>query len=113
MTATLVVERVTLWALDEVADPVRGRLVHVLEHRVEGQEGRARALVERYAESDREHYADTVERAGTLTRDPVQQLLVAVGLLLDSLPEGDLSDGGCLYASFCYQNGLWMTARWK
>lgn len=66
----------------------------------------ARSLVERYAEADREHYSETVARAESLTRDPVQQLLVAVGLMLDTLPQTDLSEAGCLYASFCYQNGL-------
>ena len=66
----------------------------------------ARALVERYAEADRDHFDRTVGRAGQLTPDPVQQLLVAAGLLVEGLSAEDLSGAGCLYASFCYQNGL-------
>jgi TetR/AcrR family transcriptional repressor of nem operon len=66
----------------------------------------ARALVERFARMDREHYEATIERAENLTRDPVQQLLVVAGLLIEELAASDLSGSGCLYAAFCYQNGL-------
>lgn len=66
----------------------------------------ARALVERYAAADLEHYEATVARADQLTSDPVQQLLVVVGLMVEGLSDTDLSESGCLYASFCYQNGL-------
>lgn len=75
-------------------------------HHFASKQALARALVERYAAGDREHYEHTVGRAEQLTHDPVQQLLVVVGLMIEELEALGAARSGCLYASFCYQSGL-------
>ncbi len=43
----------------------------------------AAALIRRYAEDDRHHYNDFMEKAEELARDPLQQLLIFVGLFIE------------------------------
>jgi TetR/AcrR family transcriptional repressor of nem operon len=64
----------------------------------------AHALVERYAAVDAEHLERTLDRAEKLSRDPLQQVLIFVGLL----QEEELMEpfAGCLYASYCYEAQL-------
>jgi TetR/AcrR family transcriptional repressor of nem operon len=64
----------------------------------------AHALVERYAAVDAEHLERTLDRAERLGRDPLQQVLIFVGLL----QEEELMEpfAGCLYASYCYEAQL-------
>ena len=66
----------------------------------------ARALVERYVAGDMELLDDLFTRAERLSRDPLQQLLLFVGLQEEAADEltGDVP--GCLYASFCYERDL-------
>lgn len=66
----------------------------------------ARALVERYAAADADHLEGHMARAERLARDPLQQLLVFVGLFEEELAELPGPSPGCLYASFCYEAGL-------
>jgi TetR/AcrR family transcriptional repressor of nem operon len=66
----------------------------------------ARALVERYAASDEQHYWQVTERAAALASDPLQRILIAVGLMIEDMQELSIETSGCLYASFCYQAGL-------
>jgi TetR/AcrR family transcriptional repressor of nem operon len=66
----------------------------------------ARALVERYAEMDHHLLTDIVVRAEKLSSDPLQQVLIMVGLsqeLFEGLTE---PHPGCLFASYCYQKEL-------
>jgi len=66
----------------------------------------AHALIERYAAEDRAVLLQSLERAERLSRDPLQQVLILVGLyeeMLDGLTE---PYPGCLFASYCYQAGL-------
>ena len=66
----------------------------------------AQALVERYAERDADHLAQTLERAEALARDPLQQLFVFVGLLREEAATLTEPFAGCLYASFLHEAGL-------
>ena len=67
----------------------------------------ARALIERFAAADRQILTETVDRAEKLSDDPLQQLLIFVGLLLEVAEELDTTpQPGCLFASYCYESGL-------
>lgn len=66
----------------------------------------ARALMERYAADDAELLTSLMARAERLTDDPLQQLLVFLGLLTDELEAWMTATPGCLMASFCYEREL-------
>jgi TetR/AcrR family transcriptional repressor of nem operon len=66
----------------------------------------AHALVERYAALDAEHLERTLDRAERLSRDPLQQVLIFVGLLQEEAGELTEPFAGCLYASYCYEAQL-------
>jgi TetR/AcrR family transcriptional repressor of nem operon len=66
----------------------------------------AHALVERYAAADAAHLESFMARAERLARDPLQQLLVFVGLFEEALEELAGPRPGCLFASYCYEAGL-------
>lgn len=66
----------------------------------------ARALVERYAAADAAHLDALLARAERLTRDPLQQLLLFVGLSEEAAEELAGPRPGCLFASYCYEAGL-------
>lgn len=66
----------------------------------------ARALVERYAAEDAEHLEETMARAERLSRDPLQQLLVFVGLAEEAMAELTEPYPGCLFASYVYEAQL-------
>ena len=65
----------------------------------------AASLLERYAQQDREHFEEFMEKAEQLSRDPRQQLLLFVGLFIEMTDQLDAPFPGCLYASYCYQSG--------
>jgi TetR/AcrR family transcriptional regulator, transcriptional repressor for nem operon len=75
-------------------------------HHFESKHELARALIERYAVLDREGLARGVERAERLSRDPLQQLLILVGLYEEALGDVNEAPPGCLFASYAYQAGL-------
>ena len=66
----------------------------------------ARALLERYATLDREHLQRHLERARKLASDPLQQLLVLVGLYEEDFEALEQPFPGCLFASYVYENKL-------
>lgn len=66
----------------------------------------AHALIERYAERDSRVFRSNLERAERLSRDPVQQVLLLVGLYEETMDELTEPFPGCLFASYCYQAGL-------
>jgi TetR/AcrR family transcriptional regulator, transcriptional repressor for nem operon len=65
----------------------------------------ARALVERYAAADRALLEESLARAERLSRDPLQQLLVFVGLIEEVATATD-PHPGCLFASYVYEAQL-------
>lgn len=72
----------------------------------ETKAGLARALVERYAEHDLQNLETTLARAEKLSRDPLQQLLIFVGLFEESAEALTEPYPGCLFASYCSEAGL-------
>jgi len=66
----------------------------------------ALALVGRYAHLDRTHLDGALARAEELSRDPLQQILILVGLFKEEMAALTEPFPGCLYASFCYEAGL-------
>jgi TetR/AcrR family transcriptional repressor of nem operon len=67
----------------------------------------ALALIQRFAAADQELMRSSIERAEKLSADPVQQLLIFVGLLLEAAEELDkMSQPGCLFATYCFEKGL-------
>lgn len=66
----------------------------------------AKALVERYAESDHALVEGLLARAEKLATDPLQQLLVFVALHEELLETVTPEEAGCLFASFSYEAGV-------
>lgn len=66
----------------------------------------AHQLIERFAESDRQFLEETMRRAETLARDPLQQLLVFIGLMLEEFGPAGQPPEGCLFASYSYEAAL-------
>ena len=66
----------------------------------------AKALVQRYAMMDREVLEHHLERARKLASDPLQQLLVVIGLYEEDFESLDEPFPGCLFASYIYENKL-------
>jgi TetR/AcrR family transcriptional repressor of nem operon len=65
----------------------------------------AASLIERWADQDRHHFHDFMARAEQLARDPLQQLLLFVGLFIEMAEQLEEPFPGCLYASYCCQSG--------
>ncbi len=65
-----------------------------------------RALVDRWAEADRDHLERTMARAEALADDPLQRLLVFAGLLVEEAGGFSPADTGCLFASFLYERQM-------
>ncbi len=65
-----------------------------------------RALIERYAELDRGHFEAFYDQAERMSRDPLQQLLIFVGLFQEAIENLSRSVPGCLFASYCYESQL-------
>lgn len=63
----------------------------------------ARALVKRYAEQDEAHLETQLTRAEKLCRDPLQQVLIFIGLFQEEVEQLTEPGGGCLIASYIYQ----------
>lgn len=67
----------------------------------------ARELLVRYAEIDREIVDRFMARAERLARDPLEQVLVFLGLHEEMFEELDAGEHpGCLFASYSYEAGL-------
>lgn len=66
----------------------------------------AYALVERYATMDSEHLEGNLSRAEGLSHDPLQQLLILIGLFKEEVAGLAEPFPGCLYASYCYEAQL-------
>ena len=66
----------------------------------------AHALVERFAARDVAQLDDKLARAERLARDPLQQVLVFVGLFQEEMALLTDPGVGCLFASYCYEAQL-------
>jgi TetR/AcrR family transcriptional regulator, transcriptional repressor for nem operon len=63
----------------------------------------ARALVERYAEQEETLLEERLKRAERLSRDPLQQVLIFIGLFQETAEQLIEPGAGCLIASYVYQ----------
>lgn len=64
------------------------------------------ALIEKFSAVELQILEENMEKANKLSKDPLQQLLIFVGLIQElhaQLEEGHI---GCLYASYSYENQL-------
>ena len=66
----------------------------------------AHALVERFARRDAAQLEDKLARAERLSRDPLQQALIFVGLFQEEMAALTDPGVGCLFASYCYEAQL-------
>lgn len=66
----------------------------------------AHALLQRYAANDAAALERHLQRAETLSRDPLQQVLICFGLFEADMAALEVPYPGCLYASFTYEAEL-------
>lgn len=69
-----------------------------------GKNELARALIERYLEEDEKLFQGLADRAAELTEDPLQQLLLFLNLLAETMENLEDVHPGCLVASFTYES---------
>jgi TetR/AcrR family transcriptional regulator, transcriptional repressor for nem operon len=69
-----------------------------------GKSELARALVERYLVQDANLFDGLAERAAELTEDPLQQWLLFLNLLAETMANLEDLHPGCLVASFTYES---------
>ena len=75
-------------------------------HHFDTKAALAHTLVERYARNDLGLLAESRARAEQLSRDPLQRVLILVGLYKEMM-EGLIDPyPGCLFASYLYEAGL-------
>jgi TetR/AcrR family transcriptional repressor of nem operon len=84
----------------EAADITKGGFFYHFK----GKEDLARHLMLRYQVADDKFFSNLLERADSLSEDPLQQMLIFLKLLAEAM--GNLPDThpGCLVASFTYEN---------
>lgn len=75
-------------------------------HHFKSKDELAAALVDRYLEDEQEVFEATMVRAERLSSDPLQQVLVGLGLLEEMFATLETPHPGCLVAAFLYQNQL-------
>lgn len=92
----------TIDAVVTRAGITKGAFFHHFASKVE----LARALVERYAELDRQHLDMHMERAKKLASDPLQRMLLLLGLYEEEFETLEEPYAGCLFASYVYENKL-------
>lgn len=75
-------------------------------HHFPSKQDLAHALIERFADRDQGHLFDKVHRAEKLQRDPLQQMLVFIGLFIEEAEIVTQPSPGCLMGSYVYEAGL-------
>ncbi len=70
----------------------------------DGKSDLARNLILRYLQQDEVFFTSLVERAASLTEDPLQQLLILVKLIAEAMTDLPGAHPGCLVASFTYES---------
>ena len=106
MTEGLVLERgfsaTTIESVIRGAGATKGGFFHHFSSKA----ALAHALVQRWADRDRAELEAALARAERLSHDPLQQLLLFVGLLEEAAPAPLAGHSGCLYASASYERGV-------
>ena len=95
----------TLAMIVEQAGVTKGSFFHHFDSKSE----LGRVLIERYARQDEQFLQQLLESAERLSRDPLQQLLIFIGLLAEEFENGHNPLEGCLFAAYIYQQGMFDT----
>lgn len=66
----------------------------------------AMAMIEKFSSSKIDILDENHAKANKLSNDPLQQLLIFVGLIQEQHAQLEKDEIGCLYASYCYENQL-------
>lgn len=66
----------------------------------------AAALIKTFSDVEMQVLEENMTKAVKLSRDPLQQLLIFVGLIQDMHEQRDSEYIGCLFASYSYENQL-------
>jgi AcrR family transcriptional regulator len=69
----------------------------------DGKNDLARSLMQRYLVQDEAFFSGLVERAASLTEDPLQQFLIFLKLMAEAMADLPGTHPGCLVASFTYE----------
>lgn len=69
-----------------------------------GKNELALALLQRYLDADDVFFNDLLNRARSLSEDPLQQLLIFLKLLAEAMAELPETHPGCLVAAFTYES---------
>ena len=64
------------------------------------------ALIKKFSASEIKILRENLEKANKLSKDPLQQLLIFVGLIQELHTHSEEGYIGCLFASFSYENQL-------
>jgi TetR/AcrR family transcriptional repressor of nem operon len=91
-------------SIDQIIDAV-GMTKGTFFYHFKTKNDLARALIERFAAADARLLRENLERAEKLSTDPLQQILVFVGLFLEMAEGLEEPYPGCLFASYCYESG--------
>jgi TetR/AcrR family transcriptional repressor of nem operon len=93
-------------SIDQVLEGV-GVTKGAFFHHFRSKADLAHALIERFAARDRKILHGNLQRAEKLSDDPLQQVLIFVGLMVELAEQIDASaHPGCLFATYCYESGL-------
>ena len=90
---------VSIDKLIESLDVTKGAFFHHFKNKNE----LAVQLIERYAQKDRDFFYDTLARGEKLGNDPLQQLLIMIGLWEEYFASLEKPYPGCLLASYIYE----------
>ncbi|MDH5189260.1 MAG: TetR/AcrR family transcriptional regulator [Rhodospirillaceae bacterium] len=72
-------------------------------HHFKNKDDLALSLIERYLDGESVLLNSLVERAEQLTRDPLQQVLIIIGFIIDDIKTGGALSKGCLFASYAFE----------
>lgn len=75
-------------------------------HHFASKDGMADALYQQYVSGEERTFEETFGRAERLSSDPLQQVLITIGLFEELFAPLEKPHPGCLMASFVYQNDL-------
>ena len=72
-------------------------------HHFKNKNDLARSLIRRYADEGMQFFSDSLARAKKLSNDPLQQLLIIIGLYEEMFEDLTEPYPGCLMASYVYE----------
>ncbi len=89
-------------SVDQVIDSL-GMTKGAFFHHFKNKGELAKCLIERYARMDNDFFYSCLKRADALSNDPLQQVLIMVGLYMEEYEGLEEPYPGCLLASYVYE----------